>query len=154
MYRFITRPIIMSGIFLVLSWGNAAINNSYSQSVKKELSDEIYVYLTDKILSQNVGPVLGGVATSGRVNPYRNLQPSKALAGCLVFKSERLSGVVVKGWWAAVGRGDSFQARHDTMESCKFTREKKKGCKCFIIDVDDSSYISRSGILNIITEGN
>ncbi len=139
--------------FLVVSVallsGDAALNDA--RSSEQELADEIYAYIMNKALKEKVDVGFGEAATVGKTNPYRSEEYHKVFAACLTFRSEKVDGITVKGWWTSTNYRRATKARTTAMNNCKSSYGNKYGCECFIIDVNDSSYVSRSGILNMVT---
>ncbi len=153
MRSLIMRVIIMCGLTSVLMCGSVAFNNLRSDEI--ELPDRIYIYLMNKILKTKLSArnLFGPKPRIPETNPYRRADHAKALAACLSYRSHRVGGIAVKGWWYSYNYNTAGKARRKAMYNCKYKYEKKRVCECFILDVNDTNYIDQdSEMLNVITE--
>ena len=132
---------------------SAAFKNLWSDEI--ELPDRIYIYLMNKILKEKLSTrkLFSPKPRIPETNPYPKADHAKALAACLSYRSHRVGGILVKGWWYSSGYNTAGKARRNAMNNCKSKYEKKRVCECFILDVNDEKYIDQdSEILNVITE--
>lgn len=121
--------------------GSSAVTSQVTTVDPSTLPQRIYDHVMATALSEKVGRSITSQELIGQTNPYRRKERNKALAACLIFAGDSLSGIGVRYWFMTYENRTSREARGEATKNCRY-RERDFGCTCFLVDVNDENVVA------------